>query len=124
MNGKFCPSLFYFGMIILCLLFFSHARAQNLSPVWKLGKQSLIGLGGEPVIEYAIKLKRHYGRDLFVFGYTNDVMAYIPTRQVLMEGGYEGATSQMAFGLPATWKPNIETIIFTEINNMMADLEK
>ncbi|MEX2568680.1 MAG: neutral/alkaline non-lysosomal ceramidase N-terminal domain-containing protein [Cyclobacteriaceae bacterium] len=92
--------------------------------IWKLGEQLLVGLGGEPVIEYSIKLKRQYGRDLFVLGYSNDVMAYIPTRTVLNEGGYEGATSQMAFGLPSTWKPNIETLIFTEINDMMADFEK
>ncbi|MEX2512068.1 MAG: neutral/alkaline non-lysosomal ceramidase N-terminal domain-containing protein [Cyclobacteriaceae bacterium] len=92
--------------------------------IWKLGEQFLIGLGGEPVIDYAIQLKRQYGKDLFVFGYSNDVMAYIPTRTVLMEGGYEGATSQMAFGLPATWKSTIETLIFTKIDDLLADFEK
>lgn len=40
--------------------------------------------------------------DLFVMGYSNDVMSYIPTVEILREGGYEGYTSLMAFGLPAT----------------------
>jgi hypothetical protein len=89
--------------------------------VWKLGDQLLVALGGEPVVDYAVKLKTQYGNDLFVLGYSNDVMAYIPTRTVLMEGGYEGATSQFAFGHPGTWKPSLETNIFMQINKMMAD---
>jgi hypothetical protein len=90
--------------------------------IWQLGDQLLVALGGEPVIDYAIKLKMQFGNDLFVLGYSNDVMAYIPTRTVLMEGGYEGATSQFAFGHPGTWKPSIETNIFMQINRMMVDL--
>lgn len=69
--------------------------------VWKLGDQPLISLGGEPVIDYAIALKRIFGQDTFVLGYSNDPnMAYIPTARILREGGYEGASSQMAKGLP------------------------
>ncbi len=89
--------------------------------IWKLGDQLLIALGGEPVVDYAIKLKSQYGNGLFVLGYSNDVMAYIPTRTVLMEGGYEGATSQFAFGHPGTWKPTLETDIYMQINRMMVD---
>ena len=89
--------------------------------IWKLGEQLLIALGGETVVDYSIKLKSQYGNGIFVLGYSNDVMAYIPTRTVLMEGGYEGATSQIAFGLPGTWKPTLETTIFMQVNWMMAD---
>lgn len=88
--------------------------------IWKLGDQFMIALGGEPVVDYSIKLKTQYGKELFVLGYSNDVMAYIPTRTVLNEGGYEGATSQIAFGHPGTWKPTLETEIFIRINEMMA----
>ena len=79
----------------------------------------MVALGGEPVVDYAVKLKTQYGSNLFVLGYSNDVMAYIPSRTVLAEGGYEGATSQIAFGLPGTWKPTLETKIFKCINDMM-----
>jgi neutral ceramidase len=91
--------------------------------VWKVGEQTIVSLGGEPVVEYAIGIKHIFGRDTFVFGYSNDVMAYIPTGTILKEGGYEGATSQMAFGLPGTWKPNIELLIFQEIRRLAKNVE-
>jgi neutral ceramidase len=82
---------------------------------WQLGDQSLVALGGEPVVDYAINLKKIFGADLFVMGYSNDVMAYIPTAEIIREGGYEGHTSQMAFGMPAKWKESIEPAIMKEV---------
>lgn len=82
--------------------------------IWQLGEQVMMVLGGEPVVEYAIELKRIFGQNIFVLGYSNDVMAYIPSASVLSEGRYEGALSQMAFGLPGTWVPGIEQAILTE----------
>jgi neutral ceramidase len=83
--------------------------------VWKLGDQSIMSLGGELVIEYAIELKRIFGEDIFVLGYSNDVMAYIPTTTILREGGYEGQSSQMVYGLPSPWSASIETVILHEM---------
>ena len=77
--------------------------------------QSIFALGGELVVEYAIEVKRIFGAEAFVMGYSNDVMAYIPSSTILQEGGYEGKTSQMVYGLPATWSSNIQTAIFYEI---------
>lgn len=83
---------------------------------WQLGNQPIISLGGEPVIDYAIELKKIFGQDAFVFGYSNDPnMAYIPSVRVLREGGYEGELSQRAKGLPAKWSEDIEAIIIKEI---------
>ena len=90
---------------------------------WKVGNQLIISLGGEPVIDYAVQIKNIYGSGTFVFGYSNDVMAYIPSARVLAEGGYEGATSQMAVGLPATWKPVIEGLIHKEISRLVSKIE-
>ena len=59
---------------------------------WTLGEQILwVALGGEVVQDYAIRLKKELpaARTLWVAGYTNDVMAYIPSARVLKEGGYE-----------------------------------
>lgn len=86
--------------------------------VWKLGDQSIFILGGETVVEYAIQLKRVFGEDIFVFGYSNDVMAYIPTAAILREGGYEGASSQMVYGLPGTWASGIEIDILQEAKKL------
>ena len=84
--------------------------------VWRIGPQVIIALGGEVVVDYAIQLKRIFGQDTFVLGYCNDVMAYIPSARVLREGGYEGATSQIVYGLPSTWRADIESrIIHTAI---------
>ena len=89
---------------------------------WKMGNQQLVTLGGEPMVDYAINLKKVFGSDLFVMGYSNDVMAYIPTLAILREGGYEGHTSQMAAGMPAKWKESIETTIMGEIIKLAKEL--
>lgn len=83
--------------------------------VWQLGDQPLISLGGEVVVEYAIKLKQIFGPNTFVAGYSNDVMAYIPSSTVLREGGYEGESSQMVYGLPGVWASTIEATILSEV---------
>lgn len=86
--------------------------------VWKLGEQPMVFLGGEVVVGYAIELKKIFGENLFVLGYSNDVMNYIPTTTILREGGYEGASAPMVYGLPATWKANIETDIIQEVTRL------
>lgn len=91
--------------------------------VWKIGEQPVVILGGESVIEYAIALKRIFGPDLFVLGYSNDVMSYIPSAKIVQEGGYEGASSQMVYGLPSTWKPSIESVIIQEVITLAKEAE-
>ena len=81
---------------------------------WQLGDQKIISLGGELLSGYSIRLKKILGNDIFVMGYANDVMAYIPTEQALFEGGYEGETSQMVYGMPATWKKGLESKIIQQ----------
>lgn len=83
--------------------------------IWKLGTQAIFTLGGEVVVDYAIELKRIFGQDIFVMGYCNDVMAYIPSTRVLREGGYEGASAQIVYGLPSTWTPDIEARIIYQM---------
>jgi len=83
--------------------------------VWKMGDQTIVNMGGEVVVEYAIKLKQIFGQDIFVIAYSNDDMAYIPSVTILEEGGYEGLISQMVYGLPGTWKPEIDSKIIQEI---------
>ena len=86
--------------------------------VWKLGDQVIMALGGELVVEYSIGLKKLFGPDIFVLGYVNDDMAYIPSETILEEGGYEGESSQMVYGLPAKWAPDIEATIYDEMKKL------
>lgn len=82
--------------------------------IWKLGNQLLFSMGGETLTEYAIGLKRIFGHDIILLSYSNDVMAYIPSAEVIEEGGYEGESSQMVYGMPGKWKKNIEPQIYNE----------
>jgi neutral ceramidase len=90
--------------------------------VWTLGDQVMMGLGGELVVQYAIRLKQMFGPNIYVLGYSNDVMSYIPSDRILQEGGYEGATSQMVYGLPSTWAPGIEDHILAEMKKLAAQI--
>ena len=82
--------------------------------VWQLGDQTVVNMGGEVVVGYANQLKQLLGQETIVMAYSNDVMAYIPTVTILEEGGYEGYVAQQVYGLPNTWKPQIESMIIKE----------
>lgn len=92
-------------------------RASYPYPVqmWRMGAQNLVALGGEVVVDYAVSAKQMLGHDTFVMAYANDFMSYIPTVRVLEEGGYEGDTSQILFGMPSKWRPSIEERILGAI---------
>ena len=88
--------------------------------VWRLGDEvQFVILGGEVVVDYAIRLKVDLsGIRTWVAGYSNDVMAYIPSRRVLLEGGYEGGGAMVYYGLPTTWAPEVERVIIDAVNAM------
>jgi hypothetical protein len=89
--------------------------------VWRLGDElEFVTLGGEVVVDYALVLKQAHGRDTtWVAGYTNDVMAYIPSRRVLAEGGYEGGGAMVYYSLPSPWAPTVEAKIVEAVNGLM-----
>jgi hypothetical protein len=90
--------------------------------MWRLGDEiQWTFLGGEVVVDYALRLKQELtGRRTWCAGYSNDVMAYIPSRRVLTEGGYEGATSMIYYGLPTVWAPELEEAIVAEVRRQSA----
>ncbi|WP_202927869.1 neutral/alkaline non-lysosomal ceramidase N-terminal domain-containing protein [Cyclobacterium roseum] len=90
--------------------------------IWKLGEQVLFSMGGESTIGYANRLKAKYGPEVFVMAYSNDVMGYIPTETILKEGGYEGYSSQMVYGLHNTWKAGLEAQILSAFDTLARQL--
>jgi hypothetical protein len=83
-------------------------RDGNLAPTypypvqtWRLGDgPHWVFLGGEVVVDFAGRLKSELGPGrTWVVGYCNDVMAYIASRRVLAEGGYEGAGAMVYYRL-------------------------
>ncbi len=77
--------------------------------LWRLGEDQLwLQLGGEVCVDYAILFKRKLGPAAWVTGYANDVMAYIPSRRIWEEGGYQAGAFDV-YGLPALrWGADLE----------------
>lgn len=68
-----------------------------------------VTLGGEVVIDYALRLKKEIKDPIvWVSGYTNDVMAYIPSLRVWTEGGYEGGGAMRYGTHPTRWSDRVE----------------
>lgn len=89
--------------------------------VWQLGDElTWIALGGEVTVGYSIRLKRELGPSrTWITGYANDVMAYIPTRRVWDEGGYEGAGAMVYYGLPTRWAADVEERIIAKVRELV-----
>jgi hypothetical protein len=84
---------------------------------------TFVGLAGESVVDYALRLKRELaGPPIWVAGYCNDVMTYIPSRRVLEEGGYEGVDAIKFTSLPGPWAPTIEERIIGEVHRLVRGL--
>ena len=92
--------------------------------VWQLGNDlTWVALSGEVVVDYSLRLKNELGK-IWVAGYANDVLAYIPSRRVLKEGGYEGDTSMIYYGHPCAWGPRIEELIVATVHAQVARVRK
>lgn len=81
---------------------------------------TLVALGGEVVLDYALRMKREYpGEPLIVAGYSNDVMCYIPSLRILKEGGYEANDSMIYYGQPGPFAEDVEERVFTGLRRVM-----
>jgi hypothetical protein len=90
---------------------------------WKLGADQLwIALGGEVCVDYALRFKKEYGPNTWITGYANDVMAYIPSRRLWEEGGYQAGAFDV-YGLPANrWCPDIEERIAGAVARLVGEV--
>ncbi len=81
---------------------------------------TLVALGGEVVVGYALRTKREFPKErLVVAGYSNDVMCYIPTAQVLSEGGYEAVDSMVYYGQPGPFNQEVEETVMGAIRQVL-----
>ena len=75
----------------------------------------LIALGNEVVVDYSLRLKaeltREEGPAVWVAGYSNVYDGYIPSRRVLLEGGYEARSRP--------WKPSLEERIIKKVHELV-----
>lgn len=89
--------------------------------VWRLGDGlTLVALGGEVVVDYALRLTReHPGRRLWTMAYANDVFGYVPSRRVLEEGGYEGGGAMIYYGRPGPFDATVEERLISAANRLI-----
>jgi hypothetical protein len=101
--------------------------------VWHFGADTLVGIGGETCVEYALRLKKELGADkTWVVGYANEVPCYIPSEKVLAESGYEpgwdpangravAGGSMMFYGWPVPFAPGIEQRIISTAETLVRE---
>ncbi len=76
---------------------------------------SIVALGTEVVIDYSLRLKKELpekkkGPAIWVAGYSNVYSGYIPSKRVLLEGGYEAKSRP--------WKPELEERIIAKVHEL------
>jgi hypothetical protein len=80
---------------------------------------SLIALGSETVIDYALRLKRELaepdGPAIWIAGYSNVYGDYVASQRVLSEGGYEADN--------CPWKPTLEDRIVAKAQELHVRLK-
>lgn len=82
---------------------------------------TMVGLGGEVVADYALRLKRELpGERLWTAGYCNDIFAYVPSMRILTEGGYEADASLIYYGLPTRFAPALEDTLVRKVLELVA----
>lgn len=88
---------------------------------WKMGENLLIiGLGGEAVVDYALRFKKEFGPNTWTCGYTDTLVAYIPSRRVWEEGGYEGGPYLYEYGHPALrWASDVEDRVAAAVHRVV-----
>lgn len=88
--------------------------------VWKLGKDlTLVALGGEVVVDYALRLKRELPGNVWMVGYANDVFAYVPSARILLEGGYEADFNLIYYGLPGRFANDVEEVLVRKVHALV-----
>jgi len=82
---------------------------------------TLVALAGEVVVDYSLRLKAELaGPPVWVAAYANDVFGYVPSRRVLLEGGYEARDSIRYYSsLPAPFAPSLEERIVDKVHELV-----
>jgi hypothetical protein len=78
----------------------------------------IVALSSETVVDYSLRLKSELskagGPTVWIAGYSNVMEGYIPSRRVLLEGGYEAESRP--------WQPTLEERIVAKVHELYARL--
>lgn len=79
---------------------------------------AIVALTSEVVVDYSLRLKSELssstGPAIWIGGYSNAMEGYIPSRRVLVEGGYEAESRP--------WQPTLEERIVAKVHELYARL--
>lgn len=80
----------------------------------------LVALGNEVVVDYSLRLKYELAQEdgpaVWIAGYSNVYSGYVPSRRVLLEGGYEARSRP--------WKPDLEERIVGKVHELVGRLNE
>ena len=85
--------------------------------VWQFGSDlTMVALSGEAVAAYAARIAQALGpQGLWVAAYSNESFGYLPTAQMLQEGGHESMCLTLDVGLFA---PQVENFVLAEVQKL------
>lgn len=88
---------------------------------WRFGDElAMVFLPGEVTVDYAVRLKSECDWErLWIHGWANDVPCYIPSRRVLLEGGYESDFSMVYYDRPSRFSLEVETTIVDGVRALL-----
>ena len=88
---------------------------------WSFGDElAMVFLPGEVVVDYSLRIKTEFDhRRLWVNAYANDVPAYIPSKRIWEEGGYEGGGAMVYYDRPTRFAADVESRIFKAIHALV-----
>lgn len=84
----------------------------------------LIALAGEIPVQFSLNLKALYSDPIvWVAAYCNEMVGYVPTRQIYSEGGYESGRAMLWSALPAPFAPDSEDRIMQTVARLMEKVQ-
>jgi lysophospholipase L1-like esterase len=88
---------------------------------WTFGNDlAMVFLPGEVVVDYSLRIKTEFDhRRVWVNAYSNDVPAYIPSKRVWEEGGYEGGSAMIYYDRPTRFAGDVESRILTAVRALV-----
>jgi hypothetical protein len=88
------------------------------------GNIVIVGLPGEPFVEFALDIRRRSAPNVVVLGYANGVPGYVPHRSAYPEGGYEVAQAHIGYGAPAAFAPEAGELLVEAALHAIARLDR
>ena len=98
--------------------------------VWAFGDDlTMVALPSESVTEYALNIRRaHAGKPLWVSAYNNDFFGYVPSAQIVREGGHEtiGVTTWLwgkdLADRAGLFTESVEEILMNTVSEMIEEI--